>query len=191
MADRRLTEAGTVLGRAFAEDPVWNWLLRGSDRERRLTRVFSVFARSAARGAGSQVLVTPDASAAAVWLPPDAWRTTWRETARSAPALLDGMRGGALRGLRLQAALERHHPRQPHWYLELLGTVPEARGKGTGRQVVEPVLDRCDDQRLPAYLESSNPRNWSFYERLGFVGGDPIPVPRGCPMLLPMWREPR
>ena len=53
------------------------------------------------------------------------------------------------------------------------------------------MLDLCDEQRLPAYLESSNPRNWSFYERLGFVRVGPLPVPRGCPGLMAMRREPR
>ena len=133
----------------------------------------------------------PERTAAAVWLPPGAWRATPRQFLRSVPQLAAGLRGGAVRGLRLQAVVERHHPREPHWYLEALGAVPEARGTGVGGRVVQPVLDACDDARLPAYLESSNPRNWTFYERLGFVRGEPLPVPPGCPLLVPMTRQPR
>jgi GNAT superfamily N-acetyltransferase len=105
--------------------------------------------------------------------------------------LVAALRARVPRGLRLQVVVERHHPKEPHWYLEALGAVPEARGTGVGKRVVQPVLDACDDARLPAYLESSNPRNWSFYERLGFVRGQPLPVPRGCPLVMPMRREPR
>ena len=183
--------AGAVLGRAFQEDPVFSWLVRGSDRPSRLTGVFTAFAATATRTSGARVLATPTRTAAALWLPPSRWRPGPAEMVRTAPALAAQLRGGVARGLRLQAVVERHHPREPHWYLEALGAVPEARGTGVGGSVVQPVLDACEDARLPAYLESSNPRNWSFYERLGFVRGEPLPVPGGCPLLVPMRREPR
>jgi GNAT superfamily N-acetyltransferase len=183
--------AGVVLGRAFVDDPLWQWLVRGRSREQRLVRAFSAFATSAAGTRGAQVRVTPEHTAAALWLPPGRLRPPLRVLIRTAPHSLAGMRTGVLRGLRLQAVVERHHPAEPHWYLEALGAVPEARGTGVGGRVVQPVLDRCDDERVPAYLESSNPRNVTFYERLGFVRGEPLPVPSGCPPLLPMHREPR
>lgn len=184
--------AGAVLGRAFVEDPIWGWLVRGPDREKRLTSVFTAFAGTASRTRGAAVLVTTAHTAAAVWLPPGAWRAPLHDQVRAAPTLTRALRpGGVLRGLRLQNAVDPHHPREPHWYLEALGAVPEARGTGVGPSVVQPVLDHCDDQGLPAYLESSNPRNWSFYERLGFVRGTPADVPSGCPVLMPMRRKPR
>ena len=183
--------AGAVLGRAFLEDPVFGWLVQGSDRERRLVRTFTAFAGTASRAPGSRVLVTPERTAAALWLPPGGWRAGVPEFLRTAVPLTAALRTGAVRGLRLQAVVERSHLQEPHWYLEALGAVPEARGTGVGRRVVQPVLDVCDDARLPAYLESSNPRNLSFYERLGFVRGEPLPVPPGCPPLMPMTRRPR
>lgn len=137
------------------------------------------------------MLVLPEGTAAALWLPPGAWRPTPSQFLRSAPRLAAGLRSGVVRGLRLQVVVERHHPRDPHWYLEALGATPEARGTGVGGRVVQPVLDLCDEARLPAYLESSNPRNWSFYERLGFVRQEPLPVPPGCPVIMAMRREPR
>jgi GNAT superfamily N-acetyltransferase len=188
---RAAAEVGAVLGRAFAEDPLWAWLLRGADRERRLGLTFSCLASTAARTPGSRLLVTPQRSAAALWLPPGAWRASPREFLRSVPGLARALRAGVPRALRVQAAVERHHPREPHWYLEALGAVPEARGTGVGGRLLQPVLDVCDDARLPAYLESSNPRNWSFYERHGFVRGTPLPVPAGCAVVLPMRRDPR
>ena len=183
--------AGAVLGQAFVDDPVFGWLVQGSNRERRLTQVFSAFAGTAARTDGAEVLVTPERTAAALWLPPRAWHAGTRELVRTSPRLAAGLRGGVLRGLRLLSAVERYHPREEHWYLEALGAVPQARGTGVGGRVVQPMLDRCDTERLPAYLESSNPRNWSFYERLGFVRLAALPVPRGCPLILAMRREPR
>ncbi|MFP5218992.1 MAG: GNAT family N-acetyltransferase [Actinomycetes bacterium] len=183
--------AGRVLGEAFADDPVWSWLVRGRDRDARLRTVFAAVARAAQRRAGARVLATAEQTAAAVWLPPGLHGTDVADVLLTGPVMVRGLRAGVLRGARLQAVLERHRPEAPHWYLEVLGAVPHARGTGSGRRVVEPVLAGCDDAGLTAYLESSNPRNWPFYERLGFVRGEPLPVPRGCPLMVPMTRAPR
>lgn len=42
----------------------------------------------------------------------------------------------------------------------------------------------------PAYLESTNPRNVSLYERHGFAVTGSIDLPGG-PSLSAMWRDPR
>jgi ribosomal protein S18 acetylase RimI-like enzyme len=46
------------------------------------------------------------------------------------------------------------------------------------------ALDRCDSEGLPAYLESTNPRNISLYQRHGFqvmgeikFGASPVVTP--------------
>jgi hypothetical protein len=55
---------------------------------------------------------------------------------------------------------------------------------------MEPVLQRCDLDGLPAALESSNPRNVSFYRRLGFEVVWEA-APDGGPPLQGMWRPAR
>ena len=69
--------------------------------------------------------------------------------------------------------------------------VVEAVRELTGPSLLSPVLDQCDEKRLPAYLESSNVRNVPFFERHGFVAGSPLDVPVGAPVVVPMRREPR
>ena len=87
--------------------------------------------------------------------------------------------------------MEKIHPTEPHYYLEVLGTKQGLQGKGIGSAVMSDVLARCDGEGLPAYLESSNPRNIPFYARHGFEVRDLVPRPEGAPPLTPMWREPR
>lgn len=55
-----------------------------------------------------------------------------------------------------------------HWFLADLGLIPEARGKGIGKLLLEPVLNKADDANEHCYCESSNPKNLSFYKRMGF-----------------------
>ncbi|HLK43152.1 MAG TPA: GNAT family N-acetyltransferase, partial [Thermoleophilia bacterium] len=72
----------------------------------------------------------------------------------------------------------------------VLGTAPPAQGKGVGSALLAPVLERCDREGVPAYLESSKEKNVPFYRRHGFEVTREIQLPDG-PMLWAMWRDPR
>ena len=52
-----------------------------------------------------------------------------------------------------------------------------------------PVLERCDRDGTPAYLEATNDRNGALYEGHGFRATGAIPVPGG-PALWAMRRDP-
>ena len=88
-------------------------------------------------------------------------------------------------------ALESDHPNEQHYYLPFVGVVPEWRGRGLGAALLRPVLERCDRERMPAYLEASAPRNRRLYERLGFVVTEEFRLGKGSPPLWRMWREPQ
>ena len=185
------SNAGSLLGRAYADDPVWTWLLDGRDRpEQRLTRVFTAYAEAACRGGDARVLVA-QSRGAALWFPPGGWKSSASDYLRSGPHVARALGVGIIRALRLLSAVERQHPTEPHWYLEAVGVLPDARGQRVGPTLLSPVLDQCDRKRLPAYLESSNLRSVPFFERHGFVAGAPLDVPVGAPVVTPMRREPR
>jgi GNAT superfamily N-acetyltransferase len=86
--------------------------------------------------------------------------------------------------------MERRHPREPHYYLSVLGVDPAHQGKGLGHRLVAPVLDRCDAERRLAWLESTNPKNHAFYRRLGFAEVDRLPFDGG-PTITFFARQPR
>jgi len=97
----------------------------------------------------------------------------------------------APRFLRLLALVESKHPgERPHWYLPALGVEPRSQGRGLGSRLMFPVLERCDLQGLPAYLEASSPRNRALYERHGFEVSEELRLPGDGPPLWLMWREP-
>jgi ribosomal protein S18 acetylase RimI-like enzyme len=60
------------------------------------------------------------------------------------------------------------HPTCPHWYLPWFGVHASMQGKGLGGQLMTYCLEIVDASHMPAYLETPNPRNISFYERHGF-----------------------
>jgi GNAT superfamily N-acetyltransferase len=171
---------------AFAADPMTRWCW--PDGRQYLasmpafTRAFGgrAFAHQAAH-------CTDDYAGAALWLPPgvhpddDALRELLERTAL--PALLAD----------LHVMFERmatFHPVEPHWYLPLIGVDPAHQGKGCGAALLSYALAQCDRDRLPAYLESTNPRNVSLYKRHGFEELGTIQVGHSPP-LVPMLRRAR
>jgi hypothetical protein len=51
------------------------------------------------------------------------------------------------------------------------------------------VLDQCDTEGLPAYLETQKESNLAFYGRYGFEVADEIRLPN-CPPAWTMMRQP-
>lgn len=180
-----------MLARAFLDDPVASWAWRPDDlRLRALERFQAVRLRQLI--AGEEIWTTDDLTCAALWAPPGRSHTTLRETAMLVPCFLHPrlLVRMPLVGLGWEQ-LDRAHPRTPpHFYLALLGTEPQAQGKGLGSAVMGAVLDQCDNDQIGAYLESSKERNIDFYSRHGFRVLEQIHLLRG-PSMWRMWRDPR
>ncbi|HXY86469.1 MAG TPA: GNAT family N-acetyltransferase [Gaiellaceae bacterium] len=85
--------------------------------------------------------------------------------------------------------MDKLHPRDEHWYLPLMGVDPIAQGRGLGSALLQHVLEACDRDRLPAYLEATSPRSRNLYERHGFAVVDTIQAGTSPPMWA-MLREP-
>jgi ribosomal protein S18 acetylase RimI-like enzyme len=73
----------------------------------------------------------------------------------------------------------------------VLGVHPDHQGRGFGSHLMRPVLERCDSERIPAYLETDSERNVTLYERHGFRTRSKENLPGGGPPVWFMWREPQ
>ncbi len=179
-----------TLGRAFADDPVWSWVIK---KRGPLDARIGVFLGIAARVhlEHENVWMTADGRSATIWAPPKLWRIPPRSIVADMPRALWAVGLRSLPALNALAETERRHPRGDHWYLAALGTDPDAQSRGLASAVLQPVLDRCDADGLGAYLESSKEANVPFYARHGFEVTDTIDLGRGGPRLWTMWREAR
>jgi ribosomal protein S18 acetylase RimI-like enzyme len=72
----------------------------------------------------------------------------------------------------------------------MIAADPSQTGRGLGAALMKHALQICDEQGLPAYLESSNPRNISLYERHGFEVMGEIRTDTS-PLMTPMYRAAR
>lgn len=191
-----LTEArscdGDMIARitadAFQNDPFNLWLFGSSDP---LFAVFHLLARKQYVPHG--LVYRLEDKGAAMWMLPGGKfdlpitaipEILWLALTRTSS-------GGMKRISRTIAAMEANHPTIPHAYLFTIAVRPDHQGKGLGRKLIRPMLDACDRESLPAYLENSNPANSSFYASCGFERVRMIHPIDGSPPLEAMLREPR
>jgi len=176
-----------TLSRAFADDPVTLYLFPGeSDRMERLLRFYEAIVPQLASGGRS--IVDEDLCGAAIWQRPGVRPDGGLRGLLNLLKMAVALRSSAVRAMRLGQALEAHHPKRPHWYLGMLGTDPAFQGQGIGTATMRPILEICDAEGLPAYLESSKASNIPFYESHGFALCGEIEIPGGL-TLWPMMRE--
>ncbi|GAA2514841.1 GNAT family N-acetyltransferase [Streptomyces longisporus] len=182
-----------LLDEAFQDDPVSSWVFPGGEYRRtthhRLMDAFTGIVFDEGR-----IDVTEDGSACALWLSvPAGEHEAAEDAADDGAARLRAAVDPGNERIELIARLtaEIHPAGRAHEYLWMIGVTPERQGEGIGSALVQHVLDRCDREGLPAYLEASSARSRVLYERLGFeFTGRPLDLPNG-PQMWPMWREPR
>ena len=170
-----------MLTRAFANDPFFSYLAGNApERNQRMRDGWTGVLRYGSARL-SHTWTTDELSGTAIWLPPG-YRTP----------LLDGLRlvremarFTGWRRLRLAGdATEeldrrrRRHVPGPHYHLAALGVEPELQGGGIGTALMAPVLEQCDREGVPAYLETAVARNVLLYERVGFEVVEELILPK-------------
>ncbi len=188
----RVDLAAGAMARAFAEDPVMQWLFQGSEDPNHLLTQFMTLTgnRSVTIGHAYEPSGGQECAGAAFWVPPDSSMFT-EEMGIEVFTMIAGAVGQARAEHVLGAIREAtdFHPEEPHFYLATVGVDPAHRGLGLGAKLLQRVLRTCDDEQIVAYLESSNPRNISLYERAGFTTITEVRLPDG-PTMRPMVRNP-
>lgn len=171
---------------AFRGDPVAQWFYPDSQQ---YLEVFPSFVKAFAGGAFAHdtAYCSEDYAAAALWLPPEI-----HPDEKTLVAILEDTISEP-RQPEVGALLEQmdhHHPREAHWYLPMIGVLPEKQGRGYGSALLKHALEQCDAAQALAYLEASASKSVSLYRRHGFERAGTIQV-GSSPPLFPMIRQPR
>jgi GNAT superfamily N-acetyltransferase len=190
-----VTALSSALAQAFASDAVMNWLL--PQRTRRAARrelMFTLELQTYVLPQDGPVFTADDGrggvAGGCLALPPDRWQMPRAMDGRTAVRWLRALGTRLPRASRVRQVMEEHHPPEPHYYIRWAGVRPGLQGQGLGSALIRPVLDRCDGDGLPAYLEASSERSAALYERLGFVHLGMLELPGGGPPVWPMRRPP-
>ncbi len=161
-----------MLARAFFDYPAMVFANPDAARRRRGVRtLYSAILRDAFPY--NEVYTNENITGIAAWLAPGiSLPTLSREIRAGFVALPFTFGWTAFRRLiaidTCARALHHKYVTEPHWFLATLGVDPAHQGKGIGSAILQPVLDRADQDRTLCYLETHRPENVRLYERHGF-----------------------
>ena len=185
---QELPALAETLATAFQTDPFMSWWIPDPERRRMLLPTCFEVVVDVHHPLDELYTTGPVAAAGAVWVPPGD-QPTAEQTEQVIGWYAEAAQETAPRLLSAMELMNENHPEQPHAYLFLIATRPPWQGCGLGSALLREVLDRCDREGTPAYLEATSPENRRLYLRHGFVVTGEIRLPDG-PSLWPMWREP-
>jgi GNAT superfamily N-acetyltransferase len=182
VAPADVERAIAVLTLAFIADPVTRWTY--PDPEQYLAQ-FPPFLRAFGGGAFAQGTArhVGNHAGAALWIGPG-MELDHAAIEANLPAGRESEIGAVFE------AMASYHPKEPHWYLPLIGVDPAYQRKGFGAALLQDTLRQCDRDHMAAYLESTNPANVPLYRRHGFEVLGTIQV-GSSPPLFPMLRPAR
>lgn len=160
-----------VVGAAFADDPMLQWIFRGVEAHEHATAAWVGWFVEAFAAAGTVDVVLGDEGvpvAAALW------RTDATPLPYAQLPHLPGLMTAILGSQRADAVLQGlgefagYKPPPPYHYLQFLAVHPAHQGGGLGRLLVLHGQRRAAAAASVVHLESTNPRNLGFYGSLGF-----------------------
>ena len=179
-----------TLTSAFFDDPLWGPAFPDlAHREAQASALWRLFAGSALRYPFT--FVTENTESTAVWIPPGGVDLTESESVEFESFLVDLVGEEVANGiLVISAQFEEVRPTEPHFYLSLLATHRDHRGRGLGMELLRENLERIDAVGGAAHLESSNPVNDARYRSVGFERQGEFTVASGH-VITTMWRSAR
>ena len=191
---REAAAAAELLTVALHNDPGWRRVVPDPGRRTIALRGIIRVAVRDALAFGGVLAARGDGRirGVAVWLPPGHYPMSGRRKARTLPA----MAALALRVprdvralARFGASIDAAFPPEPVWYLQILGVHPDAQRQGIGRQLLQPTLAQADRTGVACYLETAQPHNSAYYQRVGFQQlGTAAPLGPGSPPMTRMMR---
>jgi ribosomal protein S18 acetylase RimI-like enzyme len=171
LTDSRVSEIAEALAQAFQDDPLQSYTFPDPEERRRLSPAHFTAILRYGQLAGHVLAGAEPGSGAIVALPPGAGTPEMAEAAgltRLAETIGVDAAGRFSRMIDYAEALHHRDMPDPHWYVMVIGVAPAFQGQGYARSLMQPLFDRADLEGLPCYLETTQPKNVSLYERFGF-----------------------
>jgi ribosomal protein S18 acetylase RimI-like enzyme len=166
-------QAAHILGKAFKDEPVTAAIYRNFSADKRVRALTVDFLAelSVCIRKGNPLEINEEGKivAAAVIYPPGAYPLSKVDQGL---ILLKSILGNGWYDVgswvKWLNEVDKHHPTDPHIYLEYLGVEPEYQGKGFGACLLKHLIAKADKAGVGCYLENATPRNVSFYQHFGF-----------------------
>ena len=189
MAEHRLlnlsdTEmAAYVISQAFEDDPLISYVLPfKATRVKTLIKFFRLYGELGIKNQRGYGVGEP-LQAVAYWKSPDQknMSISVKSIGKLLPLLFTMYPIGYLRAKPILEKIDSMHAQyanEPHYYLDNIGVLPSARGRGLSSKLIRPFLDMADSQKVIAYTDTVTASNVPLYEHFGFECVEKSLIPR-------------
>jgi GNAT superfamily N-acetyltransferase len=89
---------------------------------------------------------------------------------------------------RFFSKVEGSYPKEPHVYVQFIGTDPGSRGSGLAYAYLQHAIQFADVNSRPIYAETSNPDNLPIWAKAGLVEDGILEFGDGAPTVWQMKR---
>jgi len=158
-----------ILTQSFDTNPAVNDTVQvGKGREKRMQALMEYLVDTAYSKNG--VYITDDRLGATLMYDPVTHPNTFRDTLRQLRLVNRCIGWSKLNYASAKdKKMKSFRPTQPYYYLSMIGTIPDAQGKGIGSQMISFIQEMSAAQNKPIYLETSVLRNVEMYSKKGFT----------------------
>jgi GNAT superfamily N-acetyltransferase len=157
-----------ILTQSFDKELLTKWVVKQDTRRTRRMQALMDYAFEKAFPT-NEIYLSQENAGVAIWDYPNQKKTTlqsiWRDIAFAFTVCSPER---AFQIAKMESYIQGMHPKSKFLHLWFLGVLPPYQGKGVGSSLMNPVLLQCDQEKLPVYLETSNPKNVAIYSKKGF-----------------------
>lgn len=116
-----------------------------------------------------EVFLSDDNKACALIVYPEKKKTTLKSILLDAGLIFRSVGFGNIsKTLKREKLISSIQPKIPMAYLWFIGVDPEAQGRGIGSTLLQEVIDYCNTNNRPIYLETSTVKNLPWYDKFRF-----------------------
>jgi GNAT superfamily N-acetyltransferase len=167
--------ASDIIARAFIHYPLMQYAFEGYSEEQRAVLLNHLHSKCvAAADLYGRVIITPDKLGAVIWLPGKNFTLTLPKEIRSGMALIPFQIG-----VKATLRLMNHDGESEGWirknaaatmgYIWCVGVLPEARGKGYSRLLIDQSVTQMRGLGITeCWLKTEDRKNVTIYQKLGF-----------------------
>jgi hypothetical protein len=158
----------SILFESFKSNKSVNYVVKqGSNKEKRIRRLMEYCYDSCQQF--GEIYLTTDQNSCALIHFPHKKKITLRGTFNDIKLILYSIGVfGVVKAMKREAAIKKNHPKSPFYYLWYIGVLPSQQGAGLGTNLLKIILENAKKNNLPIYLETSEEKNFSWYEKEGF-----------------------
>jgi len=157
-----------ILHKSFKDNKSTNFVVKQDKKKDKRIKILLEYCYAKGEQQGT-IYLSPDNNACAIVLYPEKEKTTLKGLYYMIKLLFGGI--GLFRVGKItnrEKTIQKHHPTYAFNHLWYIGVNPDQQGKGLGTQLMNRIMEDSKKLNRPLFLETSNEKNFPFYERLGF-----------------------